>query len=224
MIKKNLPLTFAISVFAAAFSQGAVIVGYDFGPDTAAGATFAVTTSATGVSGTAITKGAGIGQFRATNVLGYATDSALQLNPNNFNSAAAAVVGNAYFTFEVTPDASQTINLSSLTFNAARGGGPTRGYDVRSSIDGFASTLGTADLLTQRPTFTAVSIDLSGSQFSGLTTATEFRVYVYTPSIGSSVEFDDIELNGTVTAVPEPSSGLLAALGGLLLARRKRAE
>ena len=116
------------------------------------------------------------------------------------------------------------IALSSLEFLGARGGASTaRGYDVRSSIDGFATTLGSDDFANQRSDgFVPVIIDLSGGDFSNLTTATEFRVYFFTPDAGNSVEFDNIELNGTVTAIPEPSSSLLVVLGGVFLARRKR--
>ena len=58
-----------------------------------------------------------------------------------------------------------------------RGGGSTpRGYDVRSSVDNFAATLGTADVPTARPAFTAVSIDLSGSAFQNLAAIT-FKIF-----------------------------------------------
>lgn len=210
-----------LSLFVSGVSQAAVIAGYDFGIEDAG--TFSATTVDPEVSAAAITKGTGVGNFEPNWTLGYDSDAVLQANPSNKTSSVAAINGDAYFTFTVTPNATQAINLDSLTFNAARGGGGVpRGYDVRSSVDNFENTLGTADLPTARPTWTPVSIDLSGSDFSNLTTATEFRFYIYSPNSGNSIEFDDIELNGIVATVPEPSSALLIAFGGLLLTRRKR--
>lgn len=115
------------------------------------------------------------------------------------------------------------MNFSNLTFNAARGGGATpRGYDIRSSVDNFASSLATEDLPTQRPNWTRVDVDLSATAFDNLTSEVEFRFYVYAPETTNSLEFDDITLNGTV--IPEPSSLVLlglAALSMIVLHRRK---
>jgi hypothetical protein len=50
-------------------------------------------------------------------------------------------------------------------------------------------------------------------------------MYVFTPATGQSVEFDNMILNGTVTAIPEPGSLALAGIGAagwLALRRRQR--
>lgn len=136
----------------------------------------------------------------------------------NATSAAQAITNAVFFSFTVTPNAS--MSLTDLQFDAARGGGGTpRGYDIRSSVDNFATDLGTADLATVRPTYTHVTIDLSGAAFQNLTTPTTFRFYVYSPGGGSSVDFDNIVLNGAAT--PEPASLSLVGLGGLTLLRRR---
>jgi len=137
----------------------------------------------------------------------------------NATSAANAVTNGVFFSFTVTPNAS--MSLTDLQFDAARGGsGTPRGYDVRSSVDNYATDLSTADLATIRPTYTHVSIDLTGAAYQNLTTATTFRFYVYAPATGNSVDFDNIVLNGTAT--PEPASLSLLGLGGLALLRRSR--
>lgn len=150
----------------------------------------------------------------------------LRLDQNgNSTSEAQAVANDKYFTFSITPNPGRIMSLTSLDFNATRGGGATpRGYGVRSSANGFASDLSTADLDTARPTWTPISVDLSGPGFQNLTSATTltFRFYSYAPSPGQSIDWDDFTLNGTVTVVPEPASGLLCAAALATAARRRR--
>ena len=67
-------------------------------------------------------------------------------------------------------------------------------------LDTYAVTLGTADVPTARTTFTPVSIDLSAAGFQSVTGSITFRIHVYTPSTGQSLDFDDIVINGTVAS------------------------
>jgi hypothetical protein len=39
-------------------------------------------------------------------------------------------------------------------------------------------------------------------------------MYISTPATGQSLEFDNVNLNGTVTAVPEPGSLALVGVAG----------
>jgi autotransporter-associated beta strand protein len=113
-----------------------------------------------------------------------------------------AIANNADFKFTLTANAGFLLDLTSLTFDVMRGGASTpRGYDVRSSIDNFAATLGTADVPTARPTFTPVVIDLTGSPFQNLTTIT-FKIFGYTPATGSSMDYDNIVINGAAESLP----------------------
>jgi hypothetical protein len=136
----------------------------------------------------------------------------------------AATTHDVYFGFTVTPGIEASMDLTSLTFNTSRGGGSTpRGFVVRSSADNFASNLASLDVPTQRPTFTPVTVELSGPQFQNVFGPLTFRIYAYSPASGSTIEFDDITLNGTVTVIPEPGFLCVAGLGAMtLLARRRR--
>ena len=149
-----------------------------------------------------------------------------------FLAAARLVDGpeQVFFTFDVAADAGYQLDLSSLDFNVARGGGSTpRTYDIRTSLDGFATSLtGVVPVLTQRPVqggtgYTAVSVDLSAAQFQGLTSPLTFQFRFFTPGVSQNIDFDDITLNGEVAVIPEPSSlALLALAGGWLFRRRQR--
>ena len=132
--------------------------------------------------------------------LGYAADPILVAAPTSgATSAAAAITNDSYLYFTITPITGKSLSLSTLTFNIARGGAATpRGYDVRSSADSYAATLGTAAVSSQRTTFTPVSIDLSGAAFQNLTTATTFRIYLYSPATTNTLDLDAITVNGTV--------------------------
>lgn len=147
---------------------------------------------------------------------------------------AAAVANNQFFQFTTTPTPGFELDLTSLTFDAGRGGGSTpRGFVLRSSLDGFASDIATGTIPTVQPTLTPFSIDLSGISFQGITSALTFRIYGFTPSAPLvGVFYDDLTLNGTVVsaqAVSEPGTltmvgmGLLGLLGFSWRCRRTRA-
>jgi hypothetical protein len=123
----------------------------------------------------------------------------LRLQPgNNSRSPDEAILKDKYFQFTVTAKAGSSLNLTSLTFDCARGGGATpRGWALLSSVDGYANPIDTQDVLTQRATFTNFKVDLSGASFQQLSTVT-FRMYVYVPAAGQSLEYSNLTLNGKV--------------------------
>ena len=114
---------------------------------------------------------------------------------------AAAVANNQYFQFSAAADPGYALNFSSLTFNAGKGGSSSpRGWVLRSSLDGFGSTIATADITSIQPTLTPYSIDLSGAGFQNLASEVTLRLYDYAPTAGGvGMFYDDITLNGSVT-------------------------
>jgi hypothetical protein len=161
-----------------------------------------------------------------TTGVGYATQPVLSAARANFNESM--VRANVFFSFNVSANSGNVLNLSNLTFNVAQGGGSlqTRDYDIRSSLDGFATSLTGITLIpTFRPTFTPVSIDLSGASFQNLSSPLTFQFRFFTSGVSQNVDFDDITLNGTVasTAVPESCTlPVLAIAGAWMIRRRKR--
>lgn len=162
---------------------------------------FTVSSNDSSITAGTVTEGS-LSLFSNTTV-GAATDPILVANPpdSDSNTASEAIGNDSYFFFAITPVSGSTMSLTTLTFNIARGGASTpRGYDVRSSADGFAATLGSANVSTQRPTFTPVSIDLSGASFQSVSGTITFRIYIFAPTDGNSLDIDDIVVNGAIGA------------------------
>lgn len=160
------------------------------------------TTEHAGIDAGALTN-ASLSNFLIQNV-GYSTGTVVSPNPaSGATTAATAVTNNSYFSFTLTPTEGN-MSLSSLTFKGARGGASTpRGYALRSSIDSYAANIATADFATQRTTWPAsdITVDLSGAAFQDIGAIT-FRMYIYTPGTGSSVDLDDITVNGIAIEPP----------------------
>lgn len=133
---------------------------------------------------------------------------------------AEAIANQQYFEFDVFPDGGFEFNIWSLLFDSARGGASApRGWVLRSSLDGFSTTLGQAEIPTAQPDLTAFEVPL-GPEFTDLTDPVTFRFYGYAPeSPGVGLYFDNIVVMGEV--VPEPSGFVLVVLG-LFLALGRR--
>ena len=134
----------------------------------------------------------------------YATQPVLRIGvtDNDTNTEAEAVTKDSYFEFTLTP--STVVFLQELSFDVGRGGGSTaRGFAVRSSVDGFSTTLLTDPTVdSQRPNFTNYAADLTAFSpaFDNLTTPVTFRVYAFTPSTGNTLEFDNFNVTGATLA------------------------
>ncbi|MEC5129680.1 autotransporter-associated beta strand repeat-containing protein [Verrucomicrobiales bacterium BCK34] len=129
----------------------------------------------------------------------------IQVSPGNGSTTIAeAVAGNRYFEFTVTPDSGMLLDLSALTFDAGRGGvSAARGWGIATSLDGFANVIDSSEpghVPAQRPDMTPFSVDLTGADFQGIAGAVTFRIYVYSPNAGNTVEFDNFNLEGAVRA------------------------
>lgn len=221
MKRPLLALALLVAPALSTTAHAAVIVGYNFNT---LGATYRNPSSqAVNTLSTAITDGSVV-TFQSGD---YATP-AMQVNPStSATNEAGAISANTYFTFSVTVASGYALNLSTFTFDAARGGaGTPRSWHFYTDIGGF--TLGNAvesePVTTIRPNLSNYSVDLSGAAFQGITGTHAFRVYISTPTTNNSIEFDNLVLNGDVVAVPEPNAaaGVMVALVGLAVVRRRR--
>jgi len=141
----------------------------------------------------------------------------------------------AYFEFTVTPQSGYALDLSSLTFDTIFNGSDTwaavqGSFVVRSSIDGFSTNISSTFVENYQTgaSFTSRSVDLTGFEFQNITGSVDFRIYLYDNSTatGRYLRVGNVELNGTVNAIPEPSHAAfvlaIAAVAGLSLRRRIR--
>jgi hypothetical protein len=235
MRRKPLALVVAalgLALLAVPFARGAVLAQYNFSTIgnvenlTGVGDGFQAQVVAPGITATNMTDGSPGGALiieasKAATAPPDAPFFRVDRATIAATSAASAVANGAFATFTITPAAE--MDLTDLQFDVMRGGGATpRGYVVRSSADNFATDLSTADLLTARPTYTHITVPLTGASFQDLTAPIEFRLYVYAPAAGNSVDWDNITLNGTVVPEPAGLTALSLAATGILARRRRR--
>ena len=141
-------------------------------------------------------------------------------NSNRFGGTwgtVANVTSDKYIQFTATPATGYMFTPTSFTFIWDYSGTGPKSVALRSSVDGFASDLGT---LTFASTSTSIFRTINITGLTGLTGAITFRIYGY-GSTGGTGGFDcassqnNVVLNGYTEAAPPPTiatSGTLTAL------------
>ena len=192
------------------------------------------TLNAVNISGTNLTLGAGVSPAANTNRFGGSNwyDTGDASPPTLANSLS----GNDYIQFIVTPASGYSFSATGFHFiwdHSATG--PTL-MTLRSSADAYATDLASGSSIPAMPSTNPVFTDLSFS-LTNIAVATTFRLYGYGTGTSAATAagvagFDTINgsitpnviLDGTVTAVPEPSTwvggGLILGLAGW--SQRKR--
>jgi len=138
-----------------------------------------------------------------------------------------------YTTFTITPDSGFTASYTSVSYSyQTYGFQATDGYllYLRSSVDGFAADLATGSVDPGPGAGTAV---FDASSLSGIADPVEFRIYASAPNAPAGSRWFDLQgsntatdvgliVDGAVSPIPEPSTGLLSGLVCLALAFRRR--
>lgn len=147
------------------------------------------------------------------------------------STLANAVIQNDYIEFTVTPTSGAQFTPTSLVFSWEHSATGPGSLALRSSADAFGSDLG---VLTGIATGIQTGNSITISGLSDISSALTFRLYGFdaTGTTGAG-GFDtasnvvNVQLNGTASAIPEPSA-YAAILGGValvgaLVRRRARA-
>lgn len=135
----------------------------------------------------------------------------------------------AFFTVAITPGT--TYDFTNLTFKHSIqiASGATAPFNstiiVRSSLDGYASALGTFQLgsdVAGGPYTAPVNPSVDLAAYTGVSGTVEFRFYIQDDGdhTNNVTRIDDIQLNANV--IPEPASGVMLLGAGALAAFRRR--
>jgi hypothetical protein len=184
--------------------------------DATPGSEFAPTFTFFGLSASALLTGDSAGTLEP----GLAVPSSVFLMTTTASpDANAAIANRQYLQFTLTPQAGQSMVFDMLEFRAAKGGasGP-RGWALTTSLDGFASILSSADILSTAPNLSDFQVQLPVTP--PIDTATVFRLYAYAPAAGNGIFLDSITISGS--AIPEPSTAVLLVLAATATLRRRR--
>ena len=237
-MKKLTNLMIGSLLVTSVVSQGAILVQYNFDDDT--------THKDADVLATNLSEGGPTSPDFADTVTVEANLFAAEgqgVEDGTDDDMPGAWSSGQYWEFSVTADAGFSFDLDTLTFDIGRAGNGTNDWAIRTSVDGFAADVeyrnqGTLGNVTgQTVNFnTFADTGMSGTsgggegaftagQFDGLSTITIRIAYddrQGNSGTGSATRMDNWTVNGTVIAVPEPSSTALLGLGGLALILRRR--
>lgn len=220
----------AILVLVSVGAHAAVLVQYDFTN------TFTNNNTNTASSAASTTVANTTASAFATNgMVGVRSTSSPSSTGNPSFAVTTTQMGgsidtNEYLNFSLSADSGYVLNLSSLSFAVANAGSaplPNGQWQVRSSLDNYATSLGTFSSNTTTSTFETKSVSLTGSQFQNLSSI-QFRFYLWdlnNSNIGTkALRTDTVTLEGAVVVIPEPSSIalLLGGVGMLVCLRRLR--
>ncbi len=141
-----------------------------------------------------------------------------------------AITANDFVTFSITPDAGYALNLTQISLElrgSVQSGthDPWTGLGITYDPEGDGTftaplTLNSTATLPSTGSLAARSAALTNLEVTNTVT---FRIYFFGTGNANRGVVDNVRLNGTVSAVPEPSAAAALGLAGLaLLAFRRR--
>ncbi|VGO12134.1 hypothetical protein PDESU_00685 [Pontiella desulfatans] len=155
---------------------------------------------------------------------------------NEQTTLSGAIAENHYIQFTLVADSGYRFDLFSIDLNGESTGSGCDNVAILSSVDGFSDADAMMELANRQGVTGGFDtdgsgwgspIDLTASGYQDLSTVT-FRIYGWNSTSGSGVTYirnlsgDDLVVNGTLKAIPEPAvMGFIGLVGiGALVARR----
>lgn len=127
--------------------------------------------------------------------LGATSNTGNRYNAAGWDSTSLVVTAD-YYQFTITPASGNKLNLSSFTYTGQASGSGPGSTALRSSVDGYASNIGTTSI-------GGTTISLTGAAYQNLTSAVTFRLYAWGASgSGGTFSVNDFSFNGTVIQLP----------------------
>ena len=163
----------------------------------------------------------GIG--RGTGIGGTNADD--RYNANSWNTAV--LDNSAYFTFSMAANAGSQINLTDFQVTLQRSNNSISNFEFRSSLDSFATNIGSLSYPGTGTSAILQTINLGSSPFQGIQSSVEFRLFAWgAGSSANTLSVNDFTFNGSITAVPEPSSialfGFMCCTGFVAAIRHRK--
>jgi hypothetical protein len=236
----------ALSLGTISTANAAVVAEYQFTGNSLASSDSDPSTATSFVHNFDVSTGSGLGiDFFSGSGSPAAPSRAFSLGASTGATLEAAVADGDFVQFQVTPVSGQQLDFGLLTFDLRTriNSGPdniigpiTSNVTLLVSNDGFATTLANIGTVSQTtPTRTSggasVSTGFVGQTFdlsalddqSGSLT---LRLYIYdnSSSNDADVSFDNVKLNATASAIPEPGTLALLSLGGIACLTRRRSR
>lgn len=150
---------------------------------------------------------------------------------NSGNKTLADAIGDdIYFSFTVTPDTDREITFDEFSFDISKQGNATFNYALLTSVGGFSDGQQIDGIRMDSGQYSFNSFTYDVSSLADIDSMIEFRLYMSPNNFSGGSNYfrvDNILLTGEVSdvsAVPEPTTLTLAALGllGLIAFRRRR--
>lgn len=181
-----------------------------------------------GVAASNLTLGSGVNPSANANRFGGSAWFDTGDSPTG-TTLAESISGNDFIQFVVIPNLNTSLDLTSFVFRWDRSANGPSSVALRSSADGFSANLGQLTGLTSGGAATSTNRTMN-FLLSGITSTVTFRLYGFDGTSGGTGGFDtadnapNVILNGTITAIPEPSSLVLVgfAFAGASLFRRRK--
>ena len=232
LMTKAIALFLAAFIGAASYVSADVLAQYDFTLGTLSSDSDPNSSAGSFGTGTGITGSLQTTQGSTAGNPSFGTP----LSDIDAATTSAAITNSEYFTFTITPESGFTFTLDSISFSYQVGITGTTGtqnvtfalfssatgFSIANQISAFTYTedsdgnvsTGSTDAFVNTGTIT-----LPAATFANIG-ATEFRIYVSDGGSTSTSLFakvDNVILNGTTVAIPEPSTYAMMGLGAALL-------